>query len=570
MPLPADKRVLTAILLVVVLAGGTLGFFLVERGWSLFDAFYMTVISVTTVGYGEVRELSTAGRVVAIVVLVSGLGVFGLVAAQIAAFVVNGELGGVFERKRTKRHVAQLRDHMVVCGLGARGAWVSRSALAATAQNGPSGGNLTAVELDRDVDVISELRRTGTVVVHGNARDISVLDTVGMSTAGQIVVVAGDDQNNLAIARDIQNALAGSDRRPSIVAAVEKYETRSYFADRVGKLGISLMGFREQASLCMAQRLTLDLVDGMRKLPTVPIHIAVEASDELRDEIVRALVMVCQITGSDHLRLHLFGVGAESRHKFEDSFPAVGHCAEITWSASSMESMQAEEHLPDIAIFALTSDAESLYAADRFLLRRPAMAATRVVACIQDTGDLRQLANEPDPFKRQPLVLSLYEVRRDSGVFVAHAMEQEAKALHDTYRSAGPPQNDPGSWEEISDFLRNSNRLAALHQPIKKQLWDRLCAEGIRSQTILHHLSVSEHMRWMAFHVMNGWRPSAEILKSREERSRSRLHHSLIPYDALDAATKQHDLRNVLQALGLPPDFANASSLVGHPSESSV
>jgi len=556
MPLPADKRILTAILLIVVLAGGTLGFFFVEDGWSLFDAFYMTVISVTTVGYGEVRELSTAGRVVAMAVLLSGLGVFGLVAAQIAAFVVNGELGGVFERKRTKRRVAQLRDHMVVCGLGARGAWVSRSALAATAQDGPPGGKLTAVELDCDVDVISELRRTGTVVVHGNARDISVLDTAGINSAGQIVVVAGDDQNNLAIARDIKTALAASDRQPSVVAAVEKYETRSYFADRVGKLGISLMGFREQASLCMAQKLALDLIDGMKELPTVPIHIAVEASDALRDEIVRALVMVCQITGSDHLHLHLFGVGAESRRRFEDSFPAVGNCAEITWSDSSMESMQPEEHLPDIAIFALTSDAESLYAADRFLLRRPAMVATRVVACIQDTGDLRQLANEPDPFKRQPLVLSLYEVRRDSGVFVAHAMEAEAKALHTAYCASSPgKRRDLGSWDNISEFLRNSNRLAAIHQPIKKRLWDRLSANGVDSTSVLHHLTVSEHMRWMAFHVMNGWRTSNEALQDRDARARSRLHHAIVPFERLDVPTKESDLRNVLQALHLPLDL---------------
>ncbi len=564
MPLLSDKRLVTAILLVAVLVCGTLGFFLVEEGWSLFDAFYMTVISVTTVGYGEVRELSTAGRVVAMAVLVCGLGIFGLVAAQIAGFVVNGELGGVFERKRTQRLVSQLRDHLVVCGLGARGAWIARSARVAP-KAGDRRGGLTAVELNRDVDVIDELRRAGAVVVNGNAREFAVLENVGINTAAQVVVAAGDDQNNLAIARDIQTAFDGVAMKPSVVAAVEKYETRSYFADRVGRLGISLMGFREQAALCMAQRLTLDLVDDMRELPVAPIRIAVEASDELRDEIVRALVMVCQITGGKRLNLHLFGATDESRQRFTDSFPATGLCAEVTWSGSSMESQSSDTTLPDIAIFARSSDDESLYAADRFLLRRPAMAANRVVACIQDTGDLRKLAAEPDPYKRQPLVLSLYEVRRDSGALVAHAMEPEAKALHASYRSAVSRQNDPGSWEEISDFLRNSNRLAALHQPIKKRLWDRLGAESIGEQNILHHLCVSEHMRWMAFHVMNGWRPAEEVVNNRDERSRSRLHHSLIPYDDLDTATKQYDLRNVLQALGLPPDFADASSLVPPP-----
>lgn len=569
MQIKAAKNLLTAALFVAVLFAGTLGFYLVEDGWSWFDAFYMTVISVTTVGYGEVRELSTAGRVVAMAVLICGLGIFGLVAAQIAGFVVNGELGGVFERKRTQRLVSQLRDHLVVCGLGARGAWIARSALVAP-KSEDRGRGLTAVELDRDVDVINELRRAGSVVVNGNARDLDVLETVGVSTAGQIVVVAGDDQNNLAIARDIRTALEGSRQKPSIIAAVEKYETRSYFADRVAKLGISLMGFREQAALCMAQRLTLDLVGDMGALPIAPIHIAVEASDQLRDEIVRALVMVCQITGGERLQLHLFGATEDSRQRFMDSFPDAGLCAEITWSGSSMESHPSDLMRPDIAIIARSSDDESLYAADRFLLRRPAMAANRVVACIQDTGDLRKLAAEPDPYKRQPLVLSLYEVRRDAGAFVAHAMEPEAKALHESYRSAAPQANDPGAWEEISDFLRNSNRLAALHQPIKKLLWDRLCAESLDEQKILHHLSVSEHMRWVAFHVMNGWRLAEDVVGNRDERSRSRRHHCLVPYEALDAATKEYDLRVVLQALGLPANFAHAQRVVAHTSESTT
>lgn len=555
MQMKAGKNLLTIALFFAVLLAGTLGFFFVEDGWSLFDAFYMTVISVTTVGYGEVRELSNGGRIVAMLVLFCGLGIFGLVAAQIAGFVVNGELGGVFERKRTQRLVSQLRDHIVVCGLGVRGAWITRSALAAV-RKADQGGGLTAVELNREVDVISELRRAGSVVVNGNARDMSVLETVGIKTAAQIVVVAGDDQNNLAIARDIQVALEGSGRKPSVVAAVEKYETRSYFADRVGKLGISLMGFREQASLCMAQRLTLDFIDEMSALPAAPIHISVEASDELRDEIVRAFIMVCQITAGHRLRLHLHRTGHENRRKFEESFPAAGLCADITWSESSMESQSFDGRMPDIAVFALSSDAESLYAADRFLLRRPAMSGSRVVACIQDTGDLRRLAAQPDPYKRQPLVLSLYEVRRDNGAFVAHAMESEAQALHADYCSRAPALGQNlGSWENISEFLRNSNRLAALHQPIKKRLWERLSANGLDPDGILHHLTVSEHMRWMAFHVMNGWRASDRILENRDERAQNRLHHSIIAFEELDVPTKESDLRNVLQALGLPSDL---------------
>ena len=81
-----------------VIFGGTLAFWEVEKNWSLLDALYMTVISVTTVGYGEVQPLSTAGRIVAMTVLFAGLGVFGLVISQVTSYAVGGALGGAAAR----------------------------------------------------------------------------------------------------------------------------------------------------------------------------------------------------------------------------------------------------------------------------------------------------------------------------------------------------------------------------------------------------------------------------------------------------------------------------------------
>lgn len=542
-----NKNIVAGLLFAGVLLGGTLAFLLVEEGWSFLDALYMTVISVTTVGYGEVHELSSAGRIVAMAVLFCGLGIFGLVVSQITAFVVSGEIGGVFERNRLKRRVANLRDHVIVCGLGKRGSWIASW----LAEESPQ--SVTAVERNADVDAMGDLKKRGVVIVHGNARDSENVQSVGLEKASRVVVVAGRDEDNLAIAKEIQKSTKDLPRPPAIIAAVERYETRSYFADRLGEIGVSLMGFRSEAALWLAHELMLGWVDSLDRIPTKPLRIFLHASEEFRDEIVRAFAMACQLTAGTKPQFHLFQTTAEAESRFHDSFPAAAHCAEIFWRRESMESTTEDDDiLPDFALFAMSNDTESLYAAERYLMRRQPIGPERVIACIQDTGDLRDAADRPDPFKRPPRILSFYETRHRSDPILSPAMDAEGRAIHEKYRATAIRENqDPGPWEKLPEFLRNSNRFVAMHQPVKKKFHARLRTQGISEEQILAHLTVSEHSRWVAFHVMNGWRPSPEIIPDRSLRAQARLHHSITPFEKLDAPTKAFDLANVLQALEL-------------------
>jgi voltage-gated potassium channel Kch len=544
-----NKNTLSAILFIGVLVGGTLAFWSVEDGWSWLDAFYMTVISVTTVGYGEVHELSSAGRLVAMAVLFCGLGIFGLVLSQITAFVVGGELAGVFERNRIKRRVANIRNHVIVCGLGKRGAWIAGKL------STESPGGVTAVELNLNADAVGDLRKKGLVVVGGNARESSNLQSIGLDKASRVVVVAGCDEENLAIAKEIQKSCASLPHPPAIIAAVERYETRSYFTDRLGEVGISLIGFRSQAALWLAHELTCEWVNALTHLPTKPLCIFLQAADEFCDEIVRAFAMTCQVTASIKPQIHLFKTSTDSESRFHDSFPAASHCIEIFWHQESMEATALDEDLqPDIALFATERDTSSLYAAERYLMRRPGLSPGQVIACIQDTGDLRDAALLPDPFKREPRILSFYETRRQTDPILSPAMDAEGRAIHEKYRSSAILENrDPGPWEKLPEFLRNSNRLAAMHAPIKKYFYDKLSSLGVDQERLLSHLTISEHSRWVAFHVMNGWRPSSTVITDRTLRTEARLHHSIAPFEKLDMPTKALDLDNVLLALGLNP-----------------
>jgi hypothetical protein len=544
-----NKNILSSVLFVGVLLGGTLGFLAVEDGWSWFDAFYMTVISVTTVGYGEVHELSSAGRIVAMVVLFCGLGIFGLVLSQITSFVVGGELAGVFERKALNKRVAKIASHTIVCGLGRRGSWIA-STLASKSPD-----HVTAIELNPLADAIPELKKKRVVLATGNARDAANLRLIGLEKASQVVVVAGCDEDNLAIAQEIQKATVNLPRPPAIIAAVERYGTNSYFSDRLGEVGISLLGFRSQAALWLAHELLGDWIQTLNAIPEKPLRIFIQTSEEFRDEVVRAFSMACQLTASTRPQIHLFLTSVESEERFHDSFPAASHAVEILWHRESMEATgEDDDNLPDIALFAMSQDTESLYAAERYLMRRPGISQERVIACIQDNGDLRDAALRTDPYKREPRILGFYETRKESAPILSHAMDAEGRAIHENYRATAIKENrDPGPWERLPEFLKNSNRLAAMHHPVKRHLHQRLSGLGIDQEQILAHLTISEHSRWVAFHVMNGWRPSPTIISDRALRTATRLHHSIVPFDRLDTPTKALDLANVLQALGLDP-----------------
>jgi len=116
------SRLLTAGLAVLgVFAVGVIGYMLIDRGeHRLLDSLYMTVITLTTVGYAEVIPLDNHpwGRVFTMVLLLFGMGILVYFASAVTAFFVEGQLGQVFWRKRMRQAIAALREHYIVCGAG--------------------------------------------------------------------------------------------------------------------------------------------------------------------------------------------------------------------------------------------------------------------------------------------------------------------------------------------------------------------------------------------------------------------------------------------------------------------
>ena len=113
------------LLLVVVVAAGTVGFHLLE-GWTWFDGFYMVVTTLTTIGYQEVHPLSHAGRVFNVFVILAGVSLVLLGVGALSQALLEFELQSFFGRRRMEREIGRLDGHFIICGMGRVGRSVAR------------------------------------------------------------------------------------------------------------------------------------------------------------------------------------------------------------------------------------------------------------------------------------------------------------------------------------------------------------------------------------------------------------------------------------------------------------
>lgn len=177
----------TLILLVGVFAAGTLGYRVIEgAGW--WDSFYMTTITLTTVGYREIFPLSRAGEVFTTILLVGGIGVILFVATEVARQAVEGELRQIFGHARRSRMIEKMSGHEIVCGWGRMGQ--------AVAEELKREGR-TFVVIECHPDKLRRLREEQIPCVEGDATAESVLRAAGADRARGLVSCLNDDAHNV-------------------------------------------------------------------------------------------------------------------------------------------------------------------------------------------------------------------------------------------------------------------------------------------------------------------------------------------------------------------------------------
>src|SRR5271169_37391 len=153
------RLALIALAMALTLAGGTAGFVLLEH-YPVFDAFYMTLTTVTTVGYGEIHPLSTAGRVFNSFLILFGVIVMLLAVGSMTQTVIELELNQFFGKRRVKGMIDKLEGHIILCGFGR----VGRGAAAELRQSGAK-----FVVIDKSDDLVEQAIKDGMLAVVADA-----------------------------------------------------------------------------------------------------------------------------------------------------------------------------------------------------------------------------------------------------------------------------------------------------------------------------------------------------------------------------------------------------------------
>lgn len=181
------RLVRSALISAAVFLFGTLGYQLIEDpGW--WRAFYMTVITLTTVGYGEVFSLSTAGQVFTVVLLVGGLGIFLYLATDLGRSLVEIELRQLLGQVRRSRMIERLNGHEIVCGWGRMGQAVVGELLR---------DHRAVVVVEQDPQKVRELQELKIPVITGDATTETALRAAGIDRAHGLVSCLPDDAHNV-------------------------------------------------------------------------------------------------------------------------------------------------------------------------------------------------------------------------------------------------------------------------------------------------------------------------------------------------------------------------------------
>ena len=187
---PAPYRlIIAAALPVVLIVIGTGGYMLIE-GWSLRDGLYMTVITLTTVGYREVHELSAAGEAFTMALALGGVFTLFYAATAVISGLVRGDLAYYFGSRRMQRNIDELNDHVIVCGFGRMGRLVCQQL---------SSAEVPFVVIDHNASLFDQFDCPHGYFLHGDATADEVLERTGVKRARALIAVVVSDSDNLYI-----------------------------------------------------------------------------------------------------------------------------------------------------------------------------------------------------------------------------------------------------------------------------------------------------------------------------------------------------------------------------------
>ncbi len=243
------------LLILVVAISGTMGYYYLED-WTLLDGLYMTIITMTTIGYGEVNPLSETGRIFTIMLSISTIGIAGYSLSTVAAYLIEGEFNRVFRGRRMDKQIASLNNHVILCGVGRIGTAIASEFYKT---------NTPFVLVDQDMEAIEHILRMGDIpYLEGDATTDETLMTAGIERAIGLVAALNDDKENAFVVLTARSLNANL----RIVARLSEEENaaklRKAGADEI--VSTAMIGGQRMASM-MIRPSVVSFLDEMMRTP---------------------------------------------------------------------------------------------------------------------------------------------------------------------------------------------------------------------------------------------------------------------------------------------------------------
>lgn len=181
------QTLISVALSLILICGGSAGYMLIEK-WSLMDSFYMTVITLATVGYSEVHTVSLEGRIFTVILILLGVGLFLYVAGNIIQFLVEGSIRSVLGRRKLDTQIKKLKGHYIICGYGRIGRVLARFLVEKY---------IDVVVIERSQKRVQKMDEDGILYLVGEATDEAVLERAGVHVARGLITAVATDADNV-------------------------------------------------------------------------------------------------------------------------------------------------------------------------------------------------------------------------------------------------------------------------------------------------------------------------------------------------------------------------------------
>ena len=235
-------------MLIGIIAFGTSGYYIFEK-MPLFDAFYMTIITISTVGFSEIRPLTLLGRSITVIIIVLGISAGTYTIGIIVRWFVEGELQKFFGRLRVQKQISELKDHLIICGYGRIGRTICSELQA---------DNIDFVVIDQDLSALTEIEKEKYLFLEMDATSEEALKTAGIMRARGLVTAVNSDANNVFI------TLTAKGLRPDIFvlarASEEKNEEKLIKAGATRVVSPYMIGAKRMAQV-LKRPTVVDFID---------------------------------------------------------------------------------------------------------------------------------------------------------------------------------------------------------------------------------------------------------------------------------------------------------------------